>query len=391
MKRRRAASTEPTDSRAPLLTSRGTALAGGSLGVLAIGLIAGYRELVLVAISGLIVLGAAVLTPRIAAAIELERRVARRFVERGDRVDIALEAIAARSLPPIPATDHLAGMAVPLIIPPLQPDQPVTITYTIKALRRGVFQIGPIREERHDPLMLSVRRIDHPIYDELWVHPVLHDFRVGSRGQRVLEAQVRVLAPSDDLQAEFRTLRDYVVGDDIRRVHWASTARTGRLVVRDNLQRRRPTLYVVLDTSMEHLSEPLFEEAVEIAASLAVHSFENGSTVIARTRDPEAPGRPKQVRDRRELLELFTRVQRCRADHALKPRVLLAGLVPSDILVVVGGARSAFGPLVGSSRHATTVIRLIDRPGEAARLPYRTIDVQSAEDFAQRHGGRTAA
>jgi hypothetical protein len=58
---------------------------------------------------------------------------------------------------------------------------------------------------------------------------------------------------------------------------------------------------------------------------------------------------------------------------------------------VVGGARSAFGPLVGSSRHATTVIRLIDRPGEAARLPYRTIDVQSAEDFAQRHGGRTAA
>jgi uncharacterized protein (DUF58 family) len=391
VKRRRSASTDPSDSTAPLLTARGTALAGGSVGVLLVGLLAGYRELIVVAASGLIVLGAAVLTPRIAAAIELERRVARRFVERGDRVEIALRAISTRSLPPIPATDHLAGMAVPVIIPPLQPDRPITITYTIRALRRGVFQVGPIREERHDPLMLSVRRIDHAVYDELWVHPVLHDFRVGSRGQRVMEAHLRVLAPSDDLQAEFRTLRDYVVGDDIRRVHWASTARTGHLVVRDNLQRRRPTLYIVLDTSAEHLSVPLFEEAVEIAASLAVNSFDNGSTVIARTRDPEAAGRPKQVRDRRELLELYTRVQRCRAESAVPPRALLAGLVPSDVLVVMGGARSSFGPLVGSSRHATTVIRLVDRPGDVARLPFRTIDVQSAEEFAQRHGGRTAA
>jgi uncharacterized protein (DUF58 family) len=74
------------------------------------------------------------------------------------------------------------------------------------------------------------------------------------------------------------TLREYVPGDEPRRIHWRSSARLGQLVVRQELKARSETSLVVLDcrpttwnTSpkfVDNNSDDNFELAVELLAGL---------------------------------------------------------------------------------------------------------------------------
>jgi uncharacterized protein (DUF58 family) len=74
--------------------------------------------------------------------------------------------------------------------------------------------------------------------------------------------------------------REYRRGDDLRRVHWRSTARTGELMVRREEQPWESRATVVLDTRAHaHRGEgptASFEWAVSAAASIAVHLRQAG-------------------------------------------------------------------------------------------------------------------
>ncbi len=71
-----------------------------------------------------------------------------------------------------------------------------------------------------------------------------------------------------DLGDEFVTLREYELGDDLRRVHWRSTARTGELMIRQDEARWRSHAAVVLDVQPGAHDAPSFEVAVEATASV---------------------------------------------------------------------------------------------------------------------------
>ena len=71
-----------------------------------------------------------------------------------------------------------------------------------------------------------------------------------------------------DLGDEFVTLREYELGDDLRRVHWRSTARTGELMIRQDEARWRSRAAVVLDVQPGAHDAASFEVAVEAAASV---------------------------------------------------------------------------------------------------------------------------
>ena len=71
-----------------------------------------------------------------------------------------------------------------------------------------------------------------------------------------------------DLGDEFLTLREYELGDDLRRVHWRSTARTGELMIRQDEARWRSRAAVVLDVHPDGHDDESFEVAVEAAASV---------------------------------------------------------------------------------------------------------------------------
>ena len=79
-------------------------------------------------------------------------------------------------------------------------------------------------------------------------------------------------------------IREYRAGDDIRRIHWRSTARLGDLMVRGEEDTWDPRACLILDTRAEAFStdrpDTRFEAAVELIASLAVHLLRNGYRLV---------------------------------------------------------------------------------------------------------------
>jgi uncharacterized protein (DUF58 family) len=367
------------------LTPAGTGLAVAAvvLSVVAIG--TGYREFVVLAATIGIVLLLALAIPRVTSEIAFRRTDVPRFVARGSIIGVSLEATAKRSAPPTRVIDQLAGFQVPINLPQIEPDRPTIVHYRIHALRRGVHQIGPLLEERGDPFGLVTRTVRHDVTDEILVHPHIHRLRLPESGSQMRQTRAVVPRFTADPMADFRSLREYVVGDDARLVHWASTAKTGALMVRDHFELRRTTRCVVLDTLDRSLTEAMFEDAVEIAASIVCESIEQDVSVMVRTRDKNAPGRPGLIAHRHEALDLFTRVERTTADATLRPAQLRLTSDPGDQIFLVAGASS---PLIQQlSANALLaqrlfVIRLNDGSSRARRISKRCVDVTSAEQFA---------
>ena len=107
---------------------------------------------------------------------------------------------------------------------------------------------------------------------ELFVHPRIIGLDMLSAGlQRDLEGQAtRDLSTSD---LAFHTLREYVAGDDSRHVHWRSTAKAGRMLVRQFQDTRRSQLTLVVDgAAASYGSEAEFELAMSVAGSIGVRA-----------------------------------------------------------------------------------------------------------------------
>ena len=369
------------------LTRTGTVLFTGALVLAAAGLWTGYREFVLLALSALLVVILASLIPRVTSEIHFTRLESPRLVERGAVVPIEVLAAVDHLAPPTRVYDQLAGVTVPFDLPQLSGGSEILVRYHIKAVRRGIHQIGPLMEQRTDPFGLATKSVVHDVVSEVLVHPRVHSFRLPTSGSRMRQARAYVPRMSEDPLADFRSLREYVVGDDARLVHWTSTAKTGALMVRDHFELRRTTRLVVLDTLDRVLTETLFEDAVEIAASIVCESLEQELSVTLRTRDPNCTGRRSPVASRQEAMELLARVTRTSNDDTLSPVQLHLGRDPSDQVFVIAGAGSPLVVQLAKNRllaRHLIVIRLDDGASPLVRLPVRTVEVRSAEQLAAR-------
>jgi uncharacterized protein (DUF58 family) len=87
------------------------------------------------------------------------------------------------------------------------------------------------------------------------------------------------LSPAD---VAFHTLREYVPGDDRRSIHWRTSARTNKLMVRQFVDTRRTHLGLVLSTRAEdYANEEEFEIAVSVAGSLGVSALAAGQQLTS--------------------------------------------------------------------------------------------------------------
>ncbi len=156
--------------------------------------------------------------------------------------------------------------------------------FTIPTRRRAVIVLGPVRSVRGDPLGVARREVRWTDPAELFVHPRTVALAGSSAGfLKDLEGHAtRVISPSD---ISFHALREYVVGDDRRHIHWRSSARTGQLMVRQFEETRRSHLAVALSLlRTDYGDDPEeFELAVSVAGSLGLYAFreERDLTVIA--------------------------------------------------------------------------------------------------------------
>lgn len=187
-----------------------------------------------------------------------------------------------------------AKIAVPVPLVRLRPGGTTGVTYPVPTRRRGVIEVGPLEISRRDPLgLVSVVR-QYGGSATVWVRPRTHPIAAVPVGlSRSMDGRVdRVPRGS----ITFAALREYVVGDDLRHVHWRTSARVGQLMVREHVDTSLPRVVILLDDragahapggeplgrprlAKERLgsgaaeNESTFEAACEAAASVLVAAY----------------------------------------------------------------------------------------------------------------------
>lgn len=168
-----------------------------------------------------------------------------------------------------------------LALPALSPGQSDHLHLKLQALHRGTIPVGPVTMETGDPFGTILRQRILADGDQLYVHPKTVDLTPITAGlQRDLEGRVASGIVDDDL--EFHALRAYEPGDDIKRVHWLSTAKTGSLMVRQYEPTLRTDTALWMDTDpSSYSSAEEFELAVSIFASLGARCLLDGRRLVA--------------------------------------------------------------------------------------------------------------
>ena len=193
------------------------------------------------------------------------------------------------------------------LVPPISGNGTWNESFSVMTKRRGVINVGPARTVRMDGLGLlrRVRSWDDPIL--VHVHPPTVRFSFDATGMQMdVEGVASEKLTSSDVS--FHALRDYEPGDDRRAVHWPSTARFGRLIVRQFEETHRSHHMVLLDTRVDAWDRRSFETAVSVAASLALAGSGEARTVSMHTADEWIPtGSPMAMLDALSEMETSTR------------------------------------------------------------------------------------
>jgi uncharacterized protein (DUF58 family) len=293
----------------------------------------------------------------------------------GDRAGYSFHAVTVRTLPPgADAVYH----------------------YELPTDRRGRHQVGPLTLERIDPLGLGRARLTTGATTTLWVHPRVHPVRTLAAGHPRHHHEGSTTDASLHGSLDLLDVREYVVGDEVRHLHWKATAHTGRLMVRDYVDPDQPRFTVLLDTRLA--AGPIFEHAVELAASLAVASAMAGHRCRLVTPcgvDLRTRGGPLAVR---QLLDQLCELGP--AGDRSGPLVPMTLSRPGDrggCLVVIagtmGGATHAdLAALAALRQHYSTTIVIVIGGGSFVRVPgARVLHASDAVDAAHRWNAMVAA
>ncbi len=272
-----------------LLTPRGRIfVAAGVLGLLA-ALLAGQRDLMRLALLLLALpLVAAVLVSRARLRLSCERSVQPSQVPLGSPMrgriilgqDGRLPAGILRLEDDVPRE---LGPRPRFLVDKAGTSWRREVEYPLLGRVRGRFRTGPLLVRTTDPFGLVQLDRQFVATTEVMVTPQvvpLSPVRSTGGGGSTGEARphrIGVVGQDDAL------VREYRQGDEVRRIHWRSTAHRGELMVRREEQAWDPSASIILDSrTAAHAGVGLYsslEWAVSAAASVALHFLDEGYTV----------------------------------------------------------------------------------------------------------------
>jgi uncharacterized protein (DUF58 family) len=353
-----------------VLSGRGVLVFAAGIGLWAAGRVLGSTTLHMVAV-GLVVLpfAAALFARWSRQRLRIRRRLSDARVQPGQRVYVELEVEnqSPTQTSFLLVEDRLPaalGRSARLVISSLHGRDRQRVRYSLTPRQRGRYTLGPLSVDLSDPFALTKLRVEFDEREELVVAPEVESLTGGPDSPFGLTSGLALAKHLFRTGDEFYTMRPYVEGDDLRRIHWPSVARSGQLMIRQDESSRRSTAVLFVDTrdsAVGQTHKPCFEKVVSCAASLGVLLMRYGFSVkLATTQLP-----PQRVGEE-QLLETLAGVSHHTA------RALSAGLArmrmvaASDATLVVVGAPpppaelasllragAAFGPKIGVFVHPT--------------------------------------
>ncbi|MCX5587262.1 DUF58 domain-containing protein [Streptomyces erythrochromogenes] len=175
---------------------------------------------------------------------------------------------------------YVLGPRPRFVLDRVEPGGRREVSYRVRSDLRGRYPLGPLQLRLTDPFGLVELTRSFSTYDTLTVIPrtePLPPVRLAGESNGYGDGSRRSLALAGDDDV---IPRGYRRGDDLRRVHWRSTARYGELMVRREEQPQRSRATVLLDTRRLAFDgagpDSAFEWAVSAAASSLVHVLEQG-------------------------------------------------------------------------------------------------------------------
>ena len=258
-----------------MLTTTGWSVAIGSLALVVIGRLLGIFELFLVGAGGAALVVAAVI--RIATLrlrVDVTRELVPPRVHAGSpsRVELQVRNRSGLRTPVLTLRDPVGrGRSARVVLAPMAKDQSVRAAYRLPTERRGLLRVGPMAIEVTDPFGLASSTSEGAGVTELTVWPAVDDVlplpHTTSDDPLAGSDHPNAMASQGD---DFYALRPYVVGDDLRRVHWKSSARSEELLVRQDEMPWQGRATVILDARRGAHSDESFERAVSAAASVVL-------------------------------------------------------------------------------------------------------------------------
>lgn len=256
----------------------------------------GWNEFMLIATAALLCLAMSVAFIFGRATLDVTVEVQPQRVSVGDRAAGQMTVVnaAGRRLLPLRMELVVGFGAAEFDVPSLGSGDDHEELFVLPTERRAIIPVGPATSVRGDPLGLLRRAVSWTQPVPLFVHPRMVALgHLGAGLLRDLEGQPTAdLSPSD---IAFHALREYQPGDDRRFIHWLTTARVGKLMVRQFTDTRRAHLAVVVDGNRaSYQDDDEFETAVSVAASLGARAFTDDQELtmcVAGDRIPTVTGR----------------------------------------------------------------------------------------------------
>jgi uncharacterized protein (DUF58 family) len=293
----------------------------------------GGRALYILVYCGVILIGVSVGIARRKREVAAERSELPKRMREGQSAEVELTLSSRRRLNAFVAEERLhplLGSAVRIPVASIGPGLELRHRYTLKPILRGVYRIGPLYAEWTDPLGLARKEQLLLPADEVVVHPsteLVYDRPLTRMWE---DPPIRPPISKPWPQGfEFYGMRDYVRGDDIRRIVWRAVARTGKLMVRESEQGITDKVMVVIDTdgAWHSPGEPseTFELAVRVAASLGVLHIKDGFSVSLQTNEADLAASLRGPRARIGYLDHLARLRRGKQPLATAIERLIRG------------------------------------------------------------------
>ena len=358
--------------RLRVATTLGWTLAAVAVVALVSGAVFGWEELTALGLGAVVVMASAVPFVLTRPVYDVSIELAAHRVRVGEHaVGRLVVRGAGRRTSPATRVVLPVGAARPQFrMPRLAPGQEHDELFTVPTVRRAVLTLGPVTSVRSDPLGVLRREVAWTEPELLYVHPRVVALDSETTGiLRDLEGLPTQDLADDDMS--FHALREYAAGDDLRHVHWVSTARTQTLMIRQFEQTRRSHLLLVLSTDLgDYADDDEFELAVSIAGSVGLAALRGGKTLTVLTHDGTL-----SLHGERSFLDALSGIEaRDRAAGIAQAARAIATAAPgASVVVFVTGAAGTLADLRSASLRAPITARSVAVRATRGQPPARRV------------------